>query len=52
VLEDGRARLRLVTLGQRQSDSVEVLAGLDPGEVVLAAPPGALLDGTPVKAAP
>jgi len=52
VLEGGRARLRLVTLGQRQSDSVEVLAGLDPGEVVVSAPPVALLDGAPAKAAP
>lgn len=52
VLEGGRARLRLVTLGQRQGDNVEVLAGLDPGEVVVSAPPGALLDGTPAKAAP
>jgi len=52
VLEDGRARLRLVTLGARRGDHVEVLAGLEPGEVVVVAPPGALRDGTPAKAAP
>lgn len=52
VVEDGRARVRLVTLGQRHGASVEVLAGLDPGEVVVMAPPVELLDGTPVEAAP
>lgn len=51
VVEGGRARLRLVTLGQRQGDNVEILAGLDPGEVVVAAPPAELGDGAAVEAA-
>jgi RND family efflux transporter MFP subunit len=50
VIEGGRAQLRLVTLGQQQSQSVEILAGLDPGEVVVAAPPADLLDGAAVEA--
>jgi RND family efflux transporter MFP subunit len=52
VLEGGRALLRLVTVGQQHGDNVEVLAGLDPGEVVLSAPPAMLLDGAPAQAAP
>jgi len=52
VLEGGKGHLRLVTLGQRQAANVEVLAGLDPGEVALADPPAGLLDGAAVEAAP
>jgi RND family efflux transporter MFP subunit len=52
VVEGGRARLRLVTVGQRQGESVEVLSGLEPGEVVAAAPPPDLLDGTLVEVRP
>ena len=51
VIDVGHARLRIVTLGQRQGDDVEVLAGLDPGEVVVTAPRGGLTDGVPVEAA-
>ena len=51
VVEGGRARLRIVTLGQRQGNDVEVLAGLDPSEVVVTAPRGGLTDGAPVEAA-
>lgn len=52
VIEGGRAHLRMVNLGQRHGTSVEVLAGLEPGEVVLVAPTAALLDGASVEAAP
>jgi RND family efflux transporter MFP subunit len=41
VVEGGRAHLRLVTLGTRQDDVVEVLSGLSAGErVVERVPPG------------
>ena len=49
VVEGGRAWTRLVTLGQRHGDAVEVLAGLDPGEVVIAVPPRDLTDGAAVE---
>jgi multidrug efflux pump subunit AcrA (membrane-fusion protein) len=51
VVEDGRARLRWVRLGRQDDDGVEVLAGLWPGERVVAGP-GALTDGARVTVAP
>ena len=38
VLVDGRLSLRQLRLGQRAGDSVDVIAGLAPGEVVAADP--------------
>jgi RND family efflux transporter MFP subunit len=35
VVEEGRARLRLLTLGRSRDGFAEVLAGLDPGEAVI-----------------
>jgi multidrug efflux pump subunit AcrA (membrane-fusion protein) len=52
VVEGGRAHLRLVTLGQRDADRVEILSGLDPGEVVVTAPTPVLRDGAAVQARP
>jgi multidrug efflux pump subunit AcrA (membrane-fusion protein) len=49
VIENGRARLRLVTVGDPDSDGVEVLSGLSPGDVVIAAPPPDLRDGQRVE---
>lgn len=49
VIEDGRARLRLVTVGEHVDDEVEVLSGLSPGDVVIAAPPPGLRDGQRVE---
>jgi RND family efflux transporter MFP subunit len=49
VVQNGRADLRLVTLGQRQGDRVEVLSGLDPGEFVVSSPPADLRDGARVE---
>lgn len=47
VVEDARARQRLVKLGEQREGRRIVLAGVHPGdEVVLS--PGALVDGTPV----
>jgi membrane fusion protein, multidrug efflux system len=52
VADAGRARSRLVTLGERARDAVEILSGLSPGErVIFPAPPG-LADGAPVEVRP
>lgn len=48
VVEDGRARYRVIEAGQRSLDIVEVRAGLSRGERVVRAVPAALVDGTPV----
>jgi multidrug efflux pump subunit AcrA (membrane-fusion protein) len=52
VDEGGAARLRLVTLGARQGERVEVLSGLAAGERVAAPVPTGLADGARVEAAP
>ena len=52
VVDAGRAHLRLVTVGQRDADQVEILSGLDPGEAVVSAPPPELRDGAPLEARP
>jgi RND family efflux transporter MFP subunit len=45
VVDGERARLRMVTLGEAQGVSIEVLSGLSAGERVVAAPPPGLADG-------
>lgn len=45
VVEGDRARLRMVTLGEVQGASTEVLSGLAAGERVVTMPPSALRDG-------
>jgi RND family efflux transporter MFP subunit len=45
VAEDGTARVRLITIGQRSKDAVEVLSGLTAGEKVVAPVPLGLQDG-------
>lgn len=50
VVQDGVARLRLVCRGAGSPGLVEVLAGLEPGETVVSAPPPQLADGSPVTA--
>jgi RND family efflux transporter MFP subunit len=49
VVRDGRARLRMVTLGEAQGDRVEIRSGLADGERVIVAPPASLLDGARVQ---
>jgi RND family efflux transporter MFP subunit len=51
VVQDRRARLRLVHLGEASPGGVDVLAGLDAGEAIVAAPPPRLADGVAVVAA-
>jgi RND family efflux transporter MFP subunit len=48
VVTDGRARLRWVAVGARDGDTVEIRAGVEPGERVVLEPSG-LVDGAPVK---
>jgi RND family efflux transporter MFP subunit len=49
VIEDGFARNRLVTTGQRRSDAVEVLSGLAVGEKVINPIAGSVTDGARVE---
>ncbi len=52
VVEEGRARARLVTLGAGRDGMVEVLSGLEPAEQVVAPVPARLVDGSPVEVRP
>lgn len=52
VAENGSAHLRLLTLGQRGRDSVEVLSGLSAGEKVVAPVPAGLRDGSALEVRP
>jgi len=49
VVENGVARTRLITTGQRSDHSVEVLSGLNPGEQVIYPLPAGLSDGARVE---
>jgi RND family efflux transporter MFP subunit len=48
VVQDGMARLRLIQVGTSSPEGVEVLAGLDAGESIVASPPPRLVDGAAV----
>lgn len=50
VVEDGSARTRLVTTGEKRDDLVEILSGLNGGERVVSPRPAGLADGTRVEA--
>ena len=52
VAENGIARTRLVTLGAKNGDRVEVLSGLAAGEKVIVSPSKSAGDGTPVETVP
>ena len=49
VIDAGVARNRLITIGARRVESVEVLSGLSEGEKVITPIPAALADGTRVE---
>jgi multidrug efflux pump subunit AcrA (membrane-fusion protein) len=49
VPRDGKARLRDVSTGEQAGDRTEVLAGVQPGETIVVAPPSHLRDGTAVR---
>lgn len=48
VIEEGRAHLRLVRVGAVSDGRTEILAGLEPGEVIISNPPADIVDGQPV----
>ena len=48
-VEGGAARLRMVQIGQRNSDSAQVLEGLDEGDAVILHPSDAIADGVAVE---
>lgn len=52
VADNGVARTRLITTGQRMKDRVEVLSGLAAGEKVVFPVPTGLADGNPVEVRP
>ncbi len=49
VYEDGRARLRDVTIGRRTAFDVQVLSGLEAGEQTIVHPSNDITDGTRVR---
>jgi HlyD family secretion protein len=49
VVDQGRARLRVVTIGHRNDRDAEVLSGVAPGDGVILHPPDTLADGTRVQ---
>jgi len=50
VVDEGRARLRVVSVASGEGEWTEVLAGLEAGERVLASPPAGITDGAPIRA--
>jgi len=52
VVEDGRARNRIITTGAREGDQLEVLSGLSASEKIVSPVPPALVDGARVEVRP
>jgi RND family efflux transporter MFP subunit len=52
VVEEGIARSRMLTLGDRRGDQIQVLTGLSEGERVIAPAPSTLRDGDRVEVRP
>ena len=52
VAENSLARTRLITLGQRAGDRVEVLSGLNAGDAVVTSAPRDIADGARVEVRP
>ena len=52
VVSEGRAQLRLVQTGRVSDGLVEILAGVEPGERIVAAPGATLRDGQLVEVSP
>lgn len=52
VVEQAKARLRMVTYGQTQGSFTEILSGLSANETVVLSPPPSLRDGTTVTVKP
>ncbi len=52
VARAGKAYLRKVTIGQDDGATLEISAGLEPGDEVILSPPAGLVDSTPIKIIP
>jgi hypothetical protein len=52
VADNGIARTRLITIGQKVKDRIEVLSGLSAGETVIFPIPQGLADGARVEVRP
>jgi RND family efflux transporter MFP subunit len=52
VATGGRGQLRLIRTGKRLGDDVQVLSGVEAGEIIVARDPETLRDGQPVEVAP
>ncbi len=52
IADGDTARGRIVTLGQRNQDSIEVLSGLKPGEKIIAPASPELVDGARIEVRP
>jgi hypothetical protein len=50
IAENNIAHTRLVTIGTRMNDEVEVLSGLNQGDRVIVPIPPGLADGAPIEA--
>lgn len=50
VVVDGRAQMRLVKTGKHLGDEVEIVSGLNPGELLVIEGAASLVDGQPVEA--
>jgi len=50
--EQGQARARLITLGRRRGEQIEVLSGVNAGELVIAPVPPGLAEGAAVEVRP
>jgi multidrug efflux pump subunit AcrA (membrane-fusion protein) len=49
VIQDGKARLRVVLTGESDGNQIRILSGLSAGDVVALSNTGALYDGAPVS---
>jgi RND family efflux transporter MFP subunit len=52
IVDNGRARTRLITLGEKANDRVEALSGLTAGEQVIFPVPANLSDGVQIEVRP
>ena len=52
VSADDKARLRVVTVGEKSQGRVQVLSGLKPGERIVLGQPSSVPEGSPVEAKP
>ena len=50
VVKDGKVEERIVTLGEKVGDRIEIVTGVKAGELVVAEPRGRLADGMPSAA--